>query len=214
MKGETVSSIRTVKECACNIKQKRKEFHCEIYFQFLNSTEIWSILYNLIIIRYYILTLILVVIAQFNPDHTLTVIILFHRFNEMYNFLVFFLFLNDKQKDVCWWKKNRAKGFTSKKNPDVEWKNNLANFSNGPPPNRPTQLFGTRPPALEFETPSAPTVFLRIRLPSTRSRRFKAPKTKVFKYALQGGDFFLSYSCGRAKTEVFKYDDIMPGKWF
>ena len=32
--------------------------------------------------------------------------------------------------------------------------------------------------------------FLRIRLPSTCTRRFRAPKTEVFKYALQGGEFW------------------------
>ena len=55
--------------------------------------------------------------------------------------------------------------------------------------------------------------FLRMRLPSIRNQRFRAPKTEVSKYALQGGHFEnrdSSHSCGRAKTEVFKYDDVMP----
>ena len=51
--------------------------------------------------------------------------------------------------------------------------------------------------------------FLRIRLPSSRSRLFQAPKTEVFKYKIfENGD--LSHSCGRAKTQIFKYDDVMP----
>ena len=57
-------------------------------------------------------------------------------------------------------------------------------------------------------------LFFRIRLPSIRSRRFRAPKTDIFKYTLQGGDSwnrrFIEYSCERVKTEVFKYDDVMP----
>ena len=32
--------------------------------------------------------------------------------------------------------------------------------------------------------------FLRIRLPSTRNRRFRAPKTEVLKYAFRGGEFW------------------------
>ena len=74
-------------------------------------------------------------------------------------------------------------------------------------------------------------IFWFIKTPSTRSWVFSktdtfsqntatvhtkpAPKTEVFKYALQGaGDFFengdSSYLCGRVKTKVFKYDDVMP----
>ena len=52
-----------------------------------------------------------------------------------------------------------------------------------------------------------------MRLPSTRNQRFRAQKTEFSKYALQGGHFEnrdSSHSCGRAKTEVFKYDDVMP----
>ena len=39
-----------------------------------------------------------------------------------------------------------------------------------------------------------------------RKRRFSNTLSRVDTF--ENGDF--SYSCGRAKTEVFKYDDIMP----
>ena len=53
-----------------------------------------------------------------------------------------------------------------------------------------------------------------MQLPSTCNWHFGAPKMCVFIYTLyrvqsfENGDS--SYSCERAKTEVFKYDDIMP----
>ena len=70
------------------------------------------------------------------------------------------------------------------------------------------QLFLTTPSTPNWVFSQTEIFFLRIQLPSTRN-----PKKEVFKYAHQDGDFEngdLSYSCGRAKTEVFKYDDVMP----
>ena len=49
-------------------------------------------------------------------------------------------------------------------------------------------------------------LFSRIRLPSTRKRRLSNTLSRV--EIFENGD--LSYSCGRAKTEVFKYDGVMP----
>ena len=51
---------------------------------------------------------------------------------------------------------------------------------------------------------------LRLSLPSTSKRRFRAPKTEVSK-APSREDFFenagLSFSCGRT---LFEYDDVSP----
>ena len=45
-------------------------------------------------------------------------------------------------------------------------------------------------------------------VPSTPSRKRKFSNTFSRVEIFENGD--LSYSCGRAKTEVFKYDDVMP----
>ena len=53
--------------------------------------------------------------------------------------------------------------------------------------------------------------FRKRRFFSSRSHRFRTPKTEVLlsrQEIFENGD--LLYSCGRAKTEVFKYDDVMP----
>ena len=39
-----------------------------------------------------------------------------------------------------------------------------------------------------------------------RKRRFSNTLSKVEIFEKEG----LSYSCGRAKTEIFKYDDVLP----
>ena len=54
--------------------------------------------------------------------------------------------------------------------------------------------------------------FLRFKLPSTRSRWKRSPKTHLFKNALHGEDFEKaghSFTCGRMKTEVFEYGDVI-----
>ena len=54
-------------------------------------------------------------------------------------------------------------------------------------------------------------IFMSFSLLSTRKRRFRVLKMKVFENGPQNGDFEnagLSFSCGRTKTEVFEYNVI------